>query len=227
MAVSWGLPPEFNNSLIDCSHIGWANPTPTYQQSSPPPRQRFTPGTGIPMKRILLMRHAKSSWDSPELTDKERPLNARGQRAASDMASWLPRQERLPQLVLHSSSTRTTQTVDLLQQVWSCQDCCVDTQSIDGLYLAPPQAILDTLGQLSDEITTVLLVAHNPGLEELVSYIDRQYHRFPTAAVADVVMTESRWDLALTDPRGFLNVCRLENVWRPKEIFDAIQRDAS
>lgn len=178
------------------------------------------------MKRILLMRHAKSSWDHPELGDKERPLNDRGNQAARDMGAWLPQQECHPDVILHSTSARTTQTADLLCSHWGLPNCELDCQAVDSLYLAPPQALLDTLGQLPANTETVLLIAHNPGLEELIAFIDRQYHRFPTAAVADIRYSDGPWDLALSDPRMFLNACRLAQVWRPKEIFDAAKRDA-
>lgn len=178
------------------------------------------------MKRILLMRHAKSSWDQPGQIDKERPLNPRGQDAATAMSAWLPEQQLLPQKILHSPAVRTTQTVDILLESWLSLGHAIEREPIDQLYLGPPQAIMETLGQTPENVETVLLVAHNPGLEELIAYIARQYHRFPTAAVADIQFADD-WETALTDPRKFVDGCSLKNVWRPKEIFQSAKRDAS
>ncbi len=199
------------------------------------------------LNRLLLMRHAKSDWNQPGLNDRQRPLNERGEKAANLMGNWLVQQNLIPDVILASPANRTQQTVELLvsairsaasigkaNQVGQPADQSsalqssalqssalqptVEIQTVDCLYLAPPHSLLETIGQANPECRTVLLVAHNPGLEELLSFIDRQYHRFPTAAIADIQVTDLDWEVALSDPRQFVRQCQMATIWRPKEL---------
>ncbi len=115
------------------------------------------------MRQLLLLRHAKSSWDERELPDHERPLNPRGRRAASAMRDAMERLGLAPDLVLVSSSVRTLQTLEALEP-WS------DTPLVDrmeSLYNAPASTLLDTLRDVKETVRSVLVVAHNPGIHEL------------------------------------------------------------
>lgn len=115
------------------------------------------------MRQLLLLRHAKSSWDERELPDHERPLNPRGRRAASAMRDAMERLGLAPDLVLVSTSVRTLQTLEALEP-WS------DTPLVDrmeALYNAPASILLDTLRDVKETVRSVLLLAHNPGIHEL------------------------------------------------------------
>ncbi|WP_376092646.1 histidine phosphatase family protein [Roseomonas sp. CCTCC AB2023176] len=115
------------------------------------------------MHRLLLLRHAKSSWDDPALSDHARPLNAKGRRAAGAMAVAMGGLGLLrPDLVLVSSSRRTLQTLEALGPLDGAR---VDVT--DDLYLAPWTRLLDALRDVQEETRSVLLLAHNPGLHEL------------------------------------------------------------
>lgn len=115
------------------------------------------------MRQLLLLRHAKSSWDDPALSDHSRPLNARGRRAAAAMAAAVREMGLAPGLVLVSSARRTLQTLDALGPLPGAPA----VEATDDLYLAPWTALLSALRAVPAGTSSVLLVAHNPGLHDL------------------------------------------------------------
>ena len=115
------------------------------------------------MRQLLLLRHAKSSWDDPRLPDHARPLNARGRQAAAAIRDAMRRLDLLPELVLVSSARRALQTLEALQP-W---DKPPRIEPQDALYLAAPDALLGVLQAQDDAVGRVLLIGHNPGLHEL------------------------------------------------------------
>lgn len=143
------------------------------------------------MRRLLLLRHAKSSWDDPNLSDHARPLNARGRQAADSVRATLHEAGLRPDLVLVSSARRTLQTLEALGS-WAPAPA---VEPMDALYLAGPEAILDVLRQVEDRAGCVLLIGHNPGLHEAATRLagpgsDAPAQRrladgFPTATLAE------------------------------------------
>jgi phosphohistidine phosphatase len=115
------------------------------------------------MRQLLLLRHAKSSWDDPSLPDHARPLNARGRRAAQAMAAAMRDLGLAPDVVLVSSARRTLQT---LEAVSPFPDSPM-VEPMDDLYLAPWQRMLDLLRQAPETARSILLIGHNPGLQDL------------------------------------------------------------
>jgi phosphohistidine phosphatase len=115
------------------------------------------------MRQLLLLRHAKSSWDDPGLSDHARPLNARGRRAAAAMADAMRELGLSPDIVLVSSARRTLQTLEALTPF----DGGALVEPMDALYLAPWQRLLDELRQAPETARSLLLIGHNPGLHEL------------------------------------------------------------
>lgn len=107
------------------------------------------------MKRLILMRHAKSSWDDPRQDDHARPLNGRGRVSARVLGDWLRAQGYLPDLALSSSSTRTRETFAGLK-------IACDAQFLDTLYHAGPEQMLKVLREAEGD--TVLMLGHNPGI---------------------------------------------------------------
>lgn len=168
------------------------------------------------MKRLLLMRHAKSDWDHPHLADADRPLNARGQRAALAMGEWLRQQAAVPQLILVSPAIRAQETLARLLEQWLNPPEC---RTIEGLYPGSPQHFLGAVGQVDEATETVLLLAHNPGLEILVDMIGGRAEPFPTAAVADIRVGEVAWAMAANAATRFVERCELEQIWRPRALF--------
>jgi phosphohistidine phosphatase len=149
--------------------------------------------------RLLLIRHAKSSWDEPSLPDRERPLTKRGRKAAERVAAHLRQAGHRPDLVLCSPSKRTRETLERLALGGA------DTLVEDGLYGATDDDLLARLRELPENAGTVALIGHNPGMQDLASELVgsdaaagavRLREKFPTAAVA-VFDVKGTWrDLA-------------------------------
>ena len=115
------------------------------------------------MRQLLLLRHAKSSWDDPGLSDHARPLNARGRRAAAAMAGAMRDLGLQPDLVIVSSARRTLQTLEALMPF----DDHALVEPMDALYLAPASLLLEGVRKVPETVRSVLMIGHNPGLHEL------------------------------------------------------------
>jgi len=115
------------------------------------------------MRQLLLLRHAKSSWDDPAQSDHARPLNARGRRAAACMRASMHELGLVPDVVLVSSARRTLQTLEALGP-W---DETPIIEPMNGLYLASAAQILTVLRSVSDTVRSLMVVGHNPGLHDL------------------------------------------------------------
>lgn len=162
------------------------------------------------MKTLLILRHAKSDWGDPSLEDHDRPLNARGKRDAPRMGELLRRQNLLPDLILCSTAKRARQTVKLLTEAAGYTG---EVSYLESLYAAPPSAYLKACAGLPEEIQTVMVVGHNPGLEELLAGLSGEHLALPTAALAEVELPIARWQELQQPVRG-----RLLHLWRPKEL---------
>ncbi len=142
------------------------------------------------MKRLILMRHAKSSWGQPGLDDHERPLNRRGRRAAGALGSWLKSSNYIPDQILSSTSARTKETCALLG---------FDSPKnfLDSLYLAGPGRMLEELRKASGSV--VLMLGHNPGIAffagDLVAATPDhpRFSDFPTCATLVVDFQIDDW----------------------------------
>jgi phosphohistidine phosphatase len=162
------------------------------------------------MRELLLMRHAKSSWDEPALRDHDRPLNRRGQLDAARIGRLLRDEGIAPDVVAFSTAERASQTVELLIDGL---DEAVDARVVPELYLASPQDCVQVASSIPSECQRLLIVAHNPGLEELVASLSGRAERFPTAALARFEVDLDDWGtLSLSTP------ARMTALWRPKEL---------
>jgi phosphohistidine phosphatase len=148
------------------------------------------------MHQLLLLRHAKSSWDSAGVPDRDRPLNARGRRAAAAMRRAMREFGLIPDLILVSSAKRTMETMSALEP-W---DDTPLIEPMDDLYLATEALMLATLRSVAETVRTVLLIGHNPGMHELaVTLTDPRgsperllrgvRDGFPTGALAEFSVT--------------------------------------
>lgn len=150
------------------------------------------------MKRLVVLRHAKSSWDDPALGDFERPLNGRGREAALKIGEELKRRALTFDLAIASPAVRVRQTLDQLEQSYG-ELCTVDFR--EEFYLASSSTLLRALRGLSDEVSIVLVAGHNPGLQELVLLLaapDQPLHgqvreKFPTSATALLDIQVGQW----------------------------------
>jgi phosphohistidine phosphatase len=160
------------------------------------------------MKTLLIMRHAKSSWDNPDLADHDRPLNSRGLRDAPAMGQRLVEAGLSPQRILASDATRAVQTAQLVAGACGYRGAVA---YLADLYAAPPAAYLSALAALPDDVDTAMVVGHNPGLEDLVQQLCGGANAMPTAAIAHVQLAINTWPEVLQRPAG-----KLQKVWKPK-----------
>lgn len=142
------------------------------------------------MKRLFLLRHAKSSWDDAGLADRDRPLAPRGRRATTLMARHLRDEKISPALVLCSPARRTRET---LEGVGPSGEVRIE----DDLYGASQTALLERLRQVQDTTESVMLIGHNPAVQELALGLagagDRRAdmeRKFPTCALATLAVPE-------------------------------------
>ena len=142
------------------------------------------------MKRVWLLRHAKSSWDDPGLADHDRPLARRGHRAAERIARWAAGNGVRPDLVLCSTARRARATLDLTIDALGCPEIEFE----DGLYHASADELLARLRTLASGRTDVLLIGHNPGLYDLVALLAPPGpETFPTGALAELRLAIDAW----------------------------------
>ncbi len=159
-------------------------------------------------KTLLLLRHAKSSWKDEQLADHDRPLNQRGKRDAPRAGQRLVERRQLPDLILSSTAKRARKTAAKVAHQSGYQGVL---QLHGELYLAPPAAYLEALSQLPDSIQRVLVVGHNPGMEELIEQLTGYQQAFPTCALAEIELNLARW----SDVDG-TTTGQLVSLWQPK-----------
>ncbi|MGH3139224.1 MAG: SixA phosphatase family protein [Gaiellales bacterium] len=148
------------------------------------------------MRTVYLLRHAKSSWDDAGLADHDRPLAPRGIRAATRMEEHLRDEDVRPDLVLCSSAVRARQTLDHVRPALG--DALVKIEPT--IYEASADAILELLRGLAEPIRSVMVVGHNPGLQDLAvalaaggSRLDELTEKYPTGALATLVFESDSW----------------------------------
>lgn len=146
------------------------------------------------MHQLLLLRHAKSSWDDANQPDRDRKLNQRGREAAALMRETMRELGLCPDVVLVSSARRTLETLEALEP-WT------DTpliEPMDSLYHATAGQLLDAVRDVAETVRSVLVIGHNPGMHDLaltlctdqsVPAARQMAAGFPTAALAEFVIS--------------------------------------
>lgn len=151
------------------------------------------------MKRVVLLRHAKSSWGDPAVADYDRPLAPRGKKAAKRLGSYLRHLGLRPDLVICSGAVRAR---DTWARIAKRLEDPPEVQYDDALYMAGTEAMLSRLRRLDDEVETVMLVGHNPDLETLATILAsagkgdalaRLRAKYPTGGLAVIRITRARW----------------------------------
>jgi phosphohistidine phosphatase len=165
--------------------------TPTIQPAYAEEESQLRPGT----RRIILIRHAKAVEEDVG-GDHARPLSGRGQNDANALGQWLKEQGLVPDLALCSTATRTRQTLERLGST-------IPTILSDKLYLATPSEMLAQIRAMDDAVTTLVVVAHNPGIHALLATLvgdyaneadaDRMLLKFPTCACAVMAFAIASW----------------------------------
>jgi phosphohistidine phosphatase len=148
------------------------------------------------MKRLYLLRHAKSSWKDTSLPDHDRPLAGRGRRAAKAIARHIREHGVEPELVLCSTARRARETLDRIESALGSPTVRVECD----LYAASAPALLERLRSLPDTVDSVMVIGHNPGLQELALELARPASaaselaaKYPTGALATLAFDASSW----------------------------------
>jgi phosphohistidine phosphatase len=162
------------------------------------------------MKSLLVLRHAKSSWKHPELADHDRPLNKRGKRDAPLMGRLLKNKSLVPDKIISSTAIRARSTVEAVAKASGYKGEIILNKS---LYAAGPEAYLGVIHDLSDEYVRVLIVGHNPGLEELVELLTAEIHLMPTCSLAHVKLRVDKWLDIENKIKG-----KVAGIWRPGDL---------
>jgi phosphohistidine phosphatase len=144
------------------------------------------------IKTLLAIRHAKSSWETPELDDRQRPLNKRGLRDAPFMGQQLALRKLSPDRILCSPALRATQTAQLIAAAVGYDSAGIEIR--EALYMQGPGAMLEILRALDTDWQRVYLVGHNPDITALVSVLaDRVVSHLPTTGVAAITFDVDDW----------------------------------
>ena len=135
------------------------------------------------MKILLLLRHAKSSWKDESLSDFDRPLNERGRKAAHAIARYIRKQKMMPDLVLSSPAVRARETTGLIT---TTAKLTAEIRYDQRIYEADAPRLVHIISQIEDNFGSVLLVGHNPGIEDLLGLLTGSSQHMPTAALAKI-----------------------------------------
>jgi phosphohistidine phosphatase len=163
------------------------------------------------MKTLYLLRHAKSSWKDTALQDFDRPLNGRGRGAAPLVGRFIRKRKLRVDLLLSSPAERARQTAALVKEAAGLS---ADLLYDERIYEADAARLLEVVSQAADSADALMLVGHNPGMEELLTFLTGEERHMPTAALACVALDAERWAKART------RAGRLEWLVRPKELAE-------
>ncbi|WP_029014262.1 SixA phosphatase family protein [Niveispirillum irakense] len=174
------------------------------------------------MKTLYLLRHAKSDWADPRLADHDRPLNARGERAAATMANYWARRKGgppLPELILCSTALRARDTLLRVMQAWPAPPK-VDYE--EGLYLCGEELLLDRVKALPSTVDRALIVGHNPDIQLLTRDLCRDGDGRLLDALAMKLPTCSFVEISLPERVDWCDLrwgsCILADFVRPRDL---------
>ena len=162
------------------------------------------------MKTLLILRHAKSSWKDDQVGDHDRPLNKRGKRDAPRMGALVQQAQLQPELIISSTAKRARKTASRVAKQCGYQGI-IELQGT--LYLAPPGPYIEALRKVDEAVNRVMVVGHNPGLEQLLTLLTGQQVPLPTATLAHVELDLAQWRDINSQTRG-----TLVDLWRPDSL---------
>lgn len=169
------------------------------------------------LRELLLLRHAKSDWKE-ELEDIERPLAEKGKKSASRLGQWLIENKIEPDYILISPAQRTQQTFKRLKFNKDTSTAVIE----DTLYLATLDQLIDVLQKIPSHYEKVMIIGHNPGLEELAQYLESERHcddcdtrLFPTGSLAHFVLP-SNWQKLSAGSGKLVQFIRPKDIKPPK-----------
>jgi phosphohistidine phosphatase len=162
------------------------------------------------MKTLLILRHAKSSWNNPELADIDRPLNKRGKRDAPRIGALLREEDLIPDIIISSPAVRARKTAKAVSKASGYEG---KIEINEDYYPGYTESFIESFYSLEERIGSVMIVAHNPGLEEFLYDLTGESVRLPTSALAQVLLPIDEWFELEERTEG-----KLINLWRVKEL---------
>lgn len=162
------------------------------------------------MKTLLIMRHAKSSNKEKDVTDHERPLNKRGKLAAARMGRLLKEEGLVPDHIVSSSAKRARLTAEAVADQSGYTG---EVQISTDLYATGPGAFIRVMQFLSDDCSRLMVVGHNPGMEELLELLTKQVKTIPTGAIVQIELAIETWKELSESSKG-----KLIYFWKPREL---------
>lgn len=165
------------------------------------------------MKSLLLLRHAKSSWKDVSLSDFDRPLNDRGRKAAQLIGKELAKHKPPIDLIVSSPAVRARQTVERVMRAGMLTP---EVRFDQRIYEASAVRLLEVASQFDDEKKCVLLVGHNPGLEDLLALLTGNIQHMPTCGLAVLSLNFKKWEKILSGK------VELTEFVKPKELKELV-----
>lgn len=161
------------------------------------------------MKTLYLLRHAKSSWADATMSDFDRPLNERGKGAAETIGNYLKANNITPELILCSTALRTRETLAI---VTKAAELNTEVRYDQRIYEASSTRLAEVISQTENERNVVMLIGHNPGMEEMLLSLTGERQGMSTATLAKIVFDTMSWTTAVNS-RG-----ALEWIVSPREL---------
>jgi phosphohistidine phosphatase len=162
---------------------------------------------------LYIMRHAKSDWAASGSSDFERPLNKRGNKNAIRMGRWMVENEKYPERIISSPAIRAKQTIELVTDQFKDKQLTVNYDKT--LYLATLDVLIETIQLYKNDVNSLMLVAHNPGLEQLIYFLsiksDDEYKSLTTANLIILEYPDNQFD-------PFTDKGKLIEFIKPKEL---------
>ena len=143
------------------------------------------------MKTLFILRHAKSSWDDATLSDFERPLNERGEKAAPLMGEVMAKNNFTPEIIISSPAERAKQTAALAKKAAGFE---AEISFDERIYEASVSQLIEIISEIADETDAAMIVGHNMGFENLVRALTGHFETMPTAALAVVDLEIDSWN---------------------------------
>ncbi|MBL8007839.1 MAG: histidine phosphatase family protein [Ignavibacteria bacterium] len=142
------------------------------------------------MKKLFLIRHAKSSWKHPELSDHDRPLNKRGKHDAELMSETLKARGIKPDIIVTSSAVRALEFAKVISDILNCKKPVIS----EKLYLASESGLLGIVKETDEKYNTVFLIGHNPGITYFANLLSgSSIENIPTSGIAEIGFSHCLW----------------------------------
>ncbi|HKR14142.1 MAG TPA: histidine phosphatase family protein [Pyrinomonadaceae bacterium] len=162
------------------------------------------------MKTLFLLRHAKSSGKDESLPDFERPLHRRGKRAAATLGQYIRANEILLELILSSPAVKARETAE---RVLKSAKLDTELRYDHRIYDASAARLTEVVSQIDNDRRVVMIVGHNPGVEELLSFLTGNSVEAPTASLAKLTSRATRWSTLAREGKA-----TLEWLIKPREL---------